>query len=118
MRFDLDVPTLRAMLWANRALGQIRRQLKRGELQSLEVAPAPRLPRTAALGVSEVLRRRRTTCLEEVLVIQRWKAAQNEPVDVIVGIKPGEDLFRAHAWIDGDGTVEEGFEELFRVAPP
>ena len=118
MRFDLDVPTLRAMVWANRALGQIRRQLKSGRLERLEVTPAPRLPRTAALGVSEVLRRRRTTCLEEVLVIQQWKSAQDEPIDVIVGIKPGEDLFRAHAWLDGDETVEEGFEELFRVAPP
>ncbi len=117
MKVGLHVATLRAMWWANRALGQIRRELRRGKLEQLRVTPVPRLPRDAARGLATVLRRRKPTCLEEALLIQRWKAAQDEPVDVIVGVKPGEELFRAHAWIDGDEAVEEGFAELFRVSP-
>jgi len=67
--------------------------------------------------VSAVLRRRDTTCLEQALVIQRWKMTLNEPVDVIIGIRSGEE-FGAHAWIDGDTASGEDFEELLRVSPP
>ena len=112
-----DVPTLRAALWAIRALQTARRQLRRDGLESLRVPAPPALPRSAARGVRVVLRLRTHTCLEEALVMQRWLAGQGVPRDVVVGVR-GPAEFGAHAWLEGDlAPAQAGFLELVRVSP-
>jgi Transglutaminase-like superfamily len=112
-----DLPTLRAALWALRALQAARRQLREDGLRDLRVPAPPRLPESAARGVRLVLRRRTHTCLEEALVLQRWLATRGVARDVIVGVRSPAD-FGAHAWLDGDlAPAQAGYLELVRVGP-
>ena len=112
-----DVPTLRAAWWAARALRVARRQLARDGLPGLRVPPPPPLPESAGRGVAALLRRRKHTCLEEAVVLQRWLAAQGVRRDVVVGVRGPVD-FAAHAWLEGDlSPGRAGYRELTRVAP-
>ena len=66
-----------------------------------------------------VLGRTRATCLVRSLVLQQWLADHDEPVDLIIGVTPPSQGFRAHAWLDRpneEGT--EGYTELHRLPPP
>jgi hypothetical protein len=52
-------------------------------------------------------------------VLQRWRAAQGDPHDVVVGVLGSGDAFQAHAWLDdespsGDAAV---YRELVRIHP-
>jgi hypothetical protein len=101
----IDVPTLRAALWAERSLRQVRATLPREGLQT-QVAPPPALPLDATNGVLAITRRRRATCLERSLVVQAWLAAHGEHHEIIVGVEsrdgvPRDAGFEAHAWVDG-----------------
>ncbi len=112
-----DLPTLRAALWALRALRIARRQLKSDGIERLRIPAPPALPESAARGVRVVLRHREPTCLEEALVLQRWLAAHGVARDVVVGVR-GPLEFGAHAWLDGDlAPARAGYLELVRVAP-
>ncbi len=53
----------------------------------MDLPALPKLPPSAGRGVYAVLRREPHTCLERAFVLQRWRAAQGELRDVIVGIK-------------------------------
>ena len=108
----MDLPTLRAAVWAWRALRRAERDLARHGLEGARVAPPPRLPASAGRGVVAVLRRRPNTCLERALVLQRWLAAHGEPRVVVIGVTAAQD-FRAHAWLDGEPAP--GFHEIARV---
>jgi hypothetical protein len=68
--------------------------------------------------VLAILRRRRSTCLERALVLQRWEEAHGRPRDIIVAVKGSTVDFAAHAWLDGepDGDVAP-FAELLRLPP-
>jgi len=49
------------------------------------------------------------------LVLQTWHAAQGQPRDLVIGVTPPGEDFKAHAWLDGDPPCEhEGFIELLR----
>lgn len=109
-----DVPSLRGALWAERALRQARRGLRRSDLREVEIGAPPSLPASAERGVLGLLRRRRCTCLERAIVLQRWYAAQGSPREVVIGVRGPTDEFRAHAWLEGD-PEGEAFQELMRL---
>lgn len=112
----LDIPTLRAAWWAQRALVQARRELRREGIESVAVAPPPSLPAEARRGVLALLRRRECTCLERSLVLQRWHASQGDLREVVIGVAGPTESFRAHAWLEGEPNGDLGrFQELMRL---
>jgi hypothetical protein len=111
-----DGPTLRAAWWTWRSLRTTRRRLGRAPYTAVTVAPPPPLPASAARGVHAVLRRSEPTCLERSLVLQRWRAAQGEPRDVVIGVTAPGAGFAAHAWLD-DEVPGAAYRELTRLAP-
>lgn len=114
-----SVATLRAALWALVAHARVRRQLRRGELMAVSVPAPPRgVSQDATRGVTGTLRRRKASCLERALVLQRWYAAQGVRRSVIIGVKAPAEGFAAHAWLEGDpAETGESFRELHRLAP-
>jgi Transglutaminase-like superfamily len=116
----LDLPSLRAALWAERALRSARRTLRRRGVEGILLPAPPALPPDAGRGVSALLRRRASsTCLERALVRQRWLAAQGAPRDVVIAVQAPNELFQAHAWVDGDPDEREpAFHELLRLPAP
>jgi hypothetical protein len=118
-RSRVDLPALRAALWAVRALRAARRDLKRHGLDGTRVAPPPRLPASARRGVFAVLRRKPNSCLERALVLQRWETSHGAGADVVIGVPgPGDD-FVAHAWLETmpDGSPD-AFHEILRLPAP
>jgi hypothetical protein len=111
----VDVPGLRAALWALRALIATRRDPTKNPAQPPSLPRVPRLPPVARRGVEAVLRRRAATCLERATLLQAWYAAQGRRRDVVIGVTAPNTGFRAHAWLDGDPPChEQGFHELLR----
>jgi transglutaminase superfamily protein len=117
MRRPPDLASLRAAVWAARALRYVRRELRDRPLREVRVPAPPALPEHAARGVFAALRRVEPSCLERSLVLQRWMASHGDPREVVVGVSaPG--AFRAHAWLAGEHPPEgAGFAELMRLAP-
>jgi hypothetical protein len=116
MPHRIDLPTLRAALWARRSLRQARRGLRRDGLAGALVSSPPPLPDTARRGVLAVLRRRPSTCLERALVLQRWHAAQGRLQEVVIGVSGTGEQFKAHAWLDGaPDNCDDSFRELVRL---
>jgi Transglutaminase-like superfamily len=118
----LDLPTLRAALWTLRASHQVRRRLRRDQLDVAlaDLPPLPSLPDHAERGVTAVLARRGDTCLVRAIVRQRWDAAHGRPRELVIGVAPrgGGDL-RAHAWLEGEPPHPgEDFRELLRRPAP
>lgn len=112
----VDLPTIRAAWWAQRALGEARRELSREGIGAVTVSSPPRLPPAARRGVLALLRRRECTCLERALVLQRWDAAHGEPREIVIGVEGPTESFRAHAWLDGEPNGDLGrFQELMRL---
>ena len=113
------MPELRAAAWTWRAVRSARRQLRRSGYEGLRLPAVPGVPASASRGVDAVLRRLPSTCLERAVVLQRWRAAQGDPHDVVVGVRGTRERFRAHAWLDDErpGAETEGFEELVRLRP-
>ena len=108
---------LAGAVWALRAVRAARRQLRRTGYEGIVLPPVPRRPAEAARGVRMVLRRLPATCLERAVILQRWRAAQGDPHDIVVGvIGPGEG-FRAHAWLDDEEPGDERYSELLRIRP-
>jgi Transglutaminase-like superfamily len=117
---QLDLPTLRAALWAERALRSARRTLRRRGVDGILLPAPPALPAEAGRGVSALLRRRASsTCLERALVRQRWLAAQGSRRDVVIAAQAPGEAFQAHAWVDGDPDERDAaFHELLRLPAP
>lgn len=115
MKRHPDLPELRAAWWALSALGKTRRRLRRDGIDDFRLEPPPRLPRSAARGVRVAMRLRRATCLERSLVMQRWLGSHGPGPDVVIGVGRRDDIFRAHAWLDGEPDGERDFQELTRI---
>ena len=115
----VDLPTLRAAVWAWRSLRRAERDLARHGLEGARVAAPPRLPAGARRGVMAVLRRRPSTCLERALVLQRWEAAHGAGADVVIGVPGHSPDFVAHAWLETmpDGQAAQ-YHELLRIPAP
>jgi hypothetical protein len=115
----IDLPTLRAAVWALRALRRAERDLGRHGLEGARVPAPPPLPARARRGVLAILRRRPSTCLERALVLQRWEAAHGAGADVVIGVPgPGDD-FVAHAWLESMPDGQAGrYHELLRIPAP
>ncbi len=112
------VVLLRAAWWTLRAVRAARRQLRSGSFDSLALPAVPETPLFAERGMTSMLRRLQTTCLEQVVVRQAWYAAQGSPRDLVIGVTAPSSGFEAHAWLDGDlPDHQEGFQELLRRAP-
>jgi hypothetical protein len=82
------------------------------------VAAPPELAPEAVRAVEAVLRRRRATCLERSLIMQRWLMAHGAPYEVSIGVRGGAKQMEAHAWLDGydPETHESDFDVLTHVA--
>jgi Transglutaminase-like superfamily len=112
----VDLPTLRAALWAQVALVRARRALRRGGLERVSVSAPPKVPATARRGVHAVLRRQPHTCLERALVLQTWEAAYGNARDVVIGVAREGGDFTAHAWLAGDPDNDDSrYHELMRL---
>jgi hypothetical protein len=113
----LDLPTLRAALWALRASGRARRAFARKGLHTPSLPAVPNVGLDAERGVTAVLHRRGHTCLVQASVRQQWLAAHGDRRDLIIGVRGPGDEFGAHAWLEGDHPCHsEGFHELVRRA--
>ena len=110
---------LRGLAWAYRSVRSARRQLRRTGLTGIVLPPLPPRPAEAARGVRIVLRRLPATCLERAVILQRWRASQGDPRDVVVGVRGTGDSFRAHAWLDDEepSEGEDVYRELVRIHP-
>ena len=110
---------LRGAVWALRAVRSARRQLRSTGYAGIVLPPLPPRPRASARGVRLVLRRLSATCLERAVVLQRWRAAQGDPRDVVVGVLGAGDCFRAHAWLDDEEPSDDlaAYRELLRIHP-
>lgn len=114
---------LRAAWWALRAHRQARRGTRRGGIERTPpLRPPPPLPAAAVRGVLAVLRRRRASCLERSIVLQRWFAAHDRPLELVIGVSPGAGEFAAHAWLEGEspphGQHVGDFQEIHRLPAP
>jgi hypothetical protein len=109
---------VRAAWWTWRTLPRLRGQLSAGKLERVSVTPPPRVPAHAVRGVEAVLRRRENSCLERAILLQRWHVAHGDALDVVIGVTPPGDAFRAHAWLANEPAADPSeFAELFRLKP-
>jgi hypothetical protein len=93
-------------LWAVLAFIHIRRGLRRRGVKA-EVISTLHLPERAGIGVGGALNRLQPSCLERVLILQKWGASHGSYRDVIVGVpKSGFGQETAHAWFDGAESGE------------
>ena len=93
MRRPPDVPTLRAAVWALRALRRTSR--------------------------AAMMRRTDLICLERALVQQAWGIAQGDPREVVIEVNGTGDRFAAHAWLEGEPDGDRGvYRKLMRVSAP
>jgi hypothetical protein len=113
---SLDLPTLRAALWAARSVHSLRASLPRDGLDA-QVAAPPELPDKAMRGVEWLLSRvARPTCLERALILQSWMASHGTRRVVMVGVATDRG-FEAHAWVRGYDDVGVRFSELAMIPP-
>jgi hypothetical protein len=115
----LTPSAVRAALWAFLSLRRARSDLATHGLEGARVAPPPRLPASARIGVWAVIRRRPSTCLERALVLQRWEADHGAGSDVIIGVTSPSGRFTAHAWLETMPDAPPGaFQEILRLPAP
>ena len=107
--------TLRTMVWAARAVGPARRQMRRNATEPLELPTPPRAAAFAEVGILAVLRLSGDKCLMSSSLRQAWLHEQGVDRDMVIGVAGGTRDFRAHAWLEGDppGTWR-GYEEIAR----
>lgn len=119
MRRRPTIAELRAALWAFRAVRIARHQLRRSGYHGLDLPAVPDLPPSSSRGVSAVLRRLPSTCLERAVVLQRWRSSHGDPRDVVVGVHGTREQFRAHAWLEDEPPGPElgALRELVRLRP-
>lgn len=109
---------VRAAWWTLRALIVARRELRSGQFDRIKFPSVPQLPPSAIRGVTGVLSRVGTTCLEQATIRQAWHAAQGSYRDLVIGVTAPSLEFQAHAWLDGDPPCHsETFQELLRRRP-
>lgn len=109
------IAVARAASWTLRALVVARWQLRSGRFDAIELPSVPPLPASASRGVSGVLRRSRTTCLERAVVRQVWYAAHGSERDLVIGVTTPSGGFHSHAWLEGDLPCHgQSFAELLR----
>ena len=115
---DLDTLDRLTCLWAVRALWRTRRQLRSAPVADLDL-PGPPIGGAGGLRtVERVLATQGASCLETALVTQRWLAAQGLGRDVLIGVSPPGEGFRAHAWLDDpEVDIDPGLTEIHRVRP-
>ncbi len=113
------VSSLRALWWARSASRQTRRDLARRGLEELVVVPPPSLPSADRRWVVALLKASRQTCLVRSAVLQAWDAAHGRRRDLIIGVTPPREGFKAHAWLEGEpASASRGFTELSRRPAP
>jgi hypothetical protein len=104
----LRPPVLAGALWAVVALILIRRDLRGQGVQASVISTfGLSKGKRASAGVAGALARLHPSCLEEVLILQKWRAALGDHRDVIVGVpKSGFTNQTAHAWLVGAESGE------------
>jgi hypothetical protein len=107
---------LRAGLWALRARGVARRQLRSGGLEALRIPP-PAIPYEGKAGVRLALELGPGNSLVDAAVRQAWCVAQGRPYDLVIGVRRPREGFAAQAWLSGDPAPPAGYVELARRAP-
>lgn len=111
--------SVQAYLWARRELVEVKRRLQDEGVRTRVRPPAGLAPR-GDRGLNRALGKVSPTCLERALVLQAWLAAYREPPDVVIGVRKGETVVEAHAWVDGtdDPWFDPSYEELTRLSMP
>ena len=107
---------LRAAAWASGAHADLRGRIEAEGTEAVVTAP-PELPAGAVRAVRATLRLRRASCLEGALILQRWHAAHDRPLDLVIGVTAPGAGFHAHAWLEGEGSLPTetgGFTEILR----
>ncbi len=105
---------VRAAWWTFGAIRLVRRQLADGGVAALSLAP-PDLPYEGKGGVRFALRLGTRNCLVGAAVRQAWCLAHGRSYDLVIGVKPPAQGFKAHAWLSGDPPgAARGFIELTR----
>jgi hypothetical protein len=105
---------LRAAFWTFGAIRLVRRQLAEGGISALSLEP-PSIPYEGKGGVRLALRLGTRNCLVSAAVRQAWCASHGRAYDIVIGVKPPAEGFKAHAWLSGDPPgAARGFVELTR----
>lgn len=105
---------VRAAWWTFGAIRLVRRQLATGGVSALALAP-PDLPYEGKGGVRLALRLGTRNCLVSAAVRQAWCLAHGRSYDLVIGVKPPAQGFKAHAWLSGDPpAAARDFIELTR----
>lgn len=110
---------LRGVAWTLRSVRSVRRQLRETGYARITLPPIPERPAAASRGVRFVLWLLPSTCLERAIVLQRWRAAQGDRHDVVIGVSGTRERFRAHAWLDDEQPlgIHVSYRELLRIHP-
>lgn len=94
------------------------RDLKGDGLDALDRIPcAPMVTDEHRAIVSAVLRLMGATCLVRSAVLQRWDADHGHPRSLLIGVTRRDQIFAAHAWLEGE-RAPGYFVELHRRAAP
>jgi hypothetical protein len=114
-----DLDTVRAAIWAIRACRSIHSAPHQLGVRAPGLPTVPRVGADAFRGVEHVLWLRAERCLVSASVRQSWLAAHDDQRDVIIGVtleRPGQLL--SHAWLSGEDSEGEGFDEVTRIPCP
>ena len=105
---------LRAAWWTFGAIRLVRRQLAAGGVSALSLAP-PAIPYAGKAGLRLALRLGTRNCLVSAAVRQAWCLSHGKSYDLVIGVKPPAQGFKAHAWLSGDPpSAGRDFVELTR----
>jgi hypothetical protein len=108
---------LRTLRWTVRCYLSIRRQLRSVRVDEIHVPERPAVPNNAKHLSNLFMRLVVRNCLVGALIRQEWYRAQGMRKAVVIGVRPPDRDFQAHAWLEGDDPTADGYryEELTRL---
>ncbi|MFW2381111.1 MAG: lasso peptide biosynthesis protein [Acidimicrobiales bacterium] len=102
--------------WARSELARVRADLPVSGVRTRAQVPDLTAP-AGRRGVFRALAKTDQNCLERALVLQAWWSTSVMPApDVVIGVRRGESILEAHAWVDGsDPWFDESYGEILRL---
>ena len=103
-------------LWARSELKRVRAELPSSGVRTRAQPPDLRAPK-GRRGVFRALSKTDQNCLERALVLQAWKSTSGSAPDVVIGVRKGESIIEAHAWVEGsDPWFDPSYGEVLRLS--